>query len=513
MTLPDLAAPATSAAEPPYDPELDGPPPEDPTPAVNGHQPAEIPTWEADRPPQDIAAEKALLGALLAYPEQATHAATLLDGPDFYLAKHETIWDSIHAVAATGALPEPTLVLDHLRRTGNFRRTILDGPYLSSLLDAGTHGQVDSYARLILEAAQLRVAQTGANRILHAIKSGRRDNVATTLGHIVDTLDNTVGRFGSRTIQHSRRIETIDELLAGEEDDTYDWVIPDLLERQERVILTAEEGAGKSTLLRQIAIQAAAGIHPFTGQPMTPITVLHIDVENTRRQSRRRYRPLRIQAGPKLDPQRLRIELNTAGIDLTTTSDRDWLTATCQHVQPDLLILGPIYKLANGDPTEEKSAKPVAMAIDTIRDATDCAVLLEAHAAKAPTGQRRRPHEPYGWSGWLRWPEIGLWLDKTGELTPWRGAREERSWPEKLDRGGDWPWSPAITELAEQWNEIRIARQAENEPMSFAAIATATGKSKTTISRLIGNNAPYAYAWRLLNQDKNTHPDEPEDNE
>lgn len=490
----------------PYDPEVDGPPPPDPT--LNGHGPANgtpsrpTDTWDTHRPPQDLDAEKALLGALLAYPEQAEHAATLLDGPDFYLPKHETVWNTIHAIAATGALPEPALVLDHLRHNGHLRPTILDGPYLHTLIQNGHHGQIDDYARIILEAAQLRTAQEGATRILHAIKTGRRDNVATTLGHALQALDDTVGRFGSRTTQHSRRIETIDELLAGDEDDTYDWVIPGIVERQERVILTAEEGAGKSTLLRQIAIQAAAGIHPFTGASIDPITVLHIDVENTRRQSRRRYRPMRIQAGANLDPHRLRIELRTAGIDLTTSTDRDWLTATCQHVQPDLLILGPIYKLANGDPTEEKSSKPVAMAIDAVRDAVDCAVILEAHAAKAPTGQRRRPHEPYGWSGWLRWPEVGLWLDTNGELTPWRGAREERSWPEKLERGGDWPWSPALTELADHWNDIRRARVAHAEPMSFRQLADATGKSKGHIQRLIGNNAPYAYAWRLLNQAK-----------
>jgi hypothetical protein len=208
---------------------------------------------------------------------------------------------------------------------------------------------------------------------------------------------------------------------------------------------------------------------------------------------------MRIQAGGKLDPSRLRIELRTAGLDLTTEADRDWLLDTARHVHPDLLLIGPIYKLANGDPTEEKSAKPVAMALDAVRAEIDCAVILEAHAAKAPSGQRKRPHEPYGWSGWLRWPEVGIWLDKTGELTPWRGAREEREWPDKLERGGDWPWSPGLSETGELWTRIRNARDAFDSPMSVRDVAEVTGLSRSTVHRLIGNSGPYSSAWTTLN--------------
>jgi hypothetical protein len=418
-------------------------------------------------------AEQALLGTLLAFPETAAYAATLIDRDDLFYPHHQTIWDTIHAVTATGALPEPVLVLQH--------------------------AQLDEYARIVRDTARLRSAFDAATRIRTAITTSRVENVDRALDHAAAAIDQVYARHGATRTQPAHHVETIDELLAGETEDTYDWVIPGLLERQERVIITAEEGAGKSTLLRQIAIQAAAGMHPFQPLDIQPITVLHIDVENTRRQSRRRYRPLRIQAGGKLEPDRLRIELRTAGLDLPTETDRDWLLDTARHVRPDLLLIGPVYKLANGDPTEEKSAKPVAMALDHVRDETDCAIILEAHAAKAPSGMKRRPHEPYGWSGWLRWPEVGLWLDTNGDLSPWRGAREEREWPDRIERGGDWPWSPALSELAGQWMEIRAARLTHGQPMSIREVAQATGKGRTTIARLIGKGAPYAYGWRLLN--------------
>jgi hypothetical protein len=46
------------------------------------------------------------------------------------------------------------------------------------------------------------------------------------------------------------------------------------------MILTGAEGLGKMMLLRQIAVCAAAGLDPFTYQPIEPRTVLLVDLEN-----------------------------------------------------------------------------------------------------------------------------------------------------------------------------------------------------------------------------------------
>lgn len=471
-------------------------PPEPPSYPPPDHDLDEIMDEEVKH--QSKPAEMALLGAIMNEPHLAPQAATLVDGTDFFYPHHETIWDAIHAVTATGAKAEPTLVLDHLTRTQDIRK-VGGAVYLFELVQAGFYGQMEEYARVVRDNARLRTANQIALRIKQAVSTARPERAQAALDRAVDELDEAWARQGATRPTRAHHVETIDELLAGDEEDPYDWVIPDLIEHQERVIVTAEEGAGKSTLLRQIAICAASGIHPFTLEPITPITVLHVDVENTRRQSRRLYRPMRIRAGRPLDPTRLRIELRTAGVDLTTDVDRDWLLDTCRHVQPDLLLIGPIYKLANGDPTEEKSAKPVAMAIDAIRDETDCAVILEAHAAKAPSGQKKRPHEPYGWSGWLRWPEIGLWLDKDGSLSHWRGAREERSWPSTLQRGGTWPWTPTLSDTDRAWEAIRRARLDAGDFLTYRDIEKHTGYSKATIGRVIGPGMPYRNQWDALN--------------
>jgi hypothetical protein len=445
-------------------------------------------------PHANTQAEAALISLIIADPITAPDLLKKVDPEDFYEPRHEIIWTAISAVLSNGILPDHAALLEQLRTQGDATRVHLHD---FTITTTGAIASQDLwYADIVRNAAITRRATTAlaqAQQKLHAANGPQE--VGAALGAAMDSIDHglqTLWAAGGPTALH---VPNIDEILAGEDDDTYDWVIPGLIEHQERVILTAEEGAGKSTLLRQIGITAASGIHPFSGEQIPPVTVLHIDVENSLRQSRRRYRPLRIQAGDALNPDLLRVELKVAGLDLTQTPDRDWLLQITQSIKPDLLLIGPIYKLANGDPTEEKSAKPVAMILDQVRDLTDCALILEAHVAKAPSGQKKRPHEPYGWSGWLRWPELGIFMDKDGTLKHWRGAREEREWPEKLERGGHWPWSAALTGPDEAWIAIQKARKDAKRPVSLRDLEQMTGFSKSTLGRLVGPTGKYAHGW------------------
>lgn len=459
------------------------------------------------RPDHDPAAEQALLAALLQNPDTVPGTETLLDPDDFYDPRHELVWTAIHTtITRDGAIPDPVTVANQLKATGDLPRVAQLLPELATHPTANplnTH----AYARVIREHAIRRQLITRGTRFLQTADTATPDQLHTVLDDWYDFGDNLTHRLAGTTIAGRPATPNIDDLLA-DPDDEPAWIIPGLLEHQDRVIVTAEEGAGKSTLLRQIAITAAAGIHPFTLEPITPIRVLHVDVENTHRQSKRRYRPLRIQAGHKLDPTNLYIEIRTGGVDLTQPEDATWLTQLCGTLRPDLLLIGPIYKLANGDPTEEKSAKPVAMTIDKIREKYDLGVILEAHSAKAAGGQKKRPHEPYGWSGWMRWPEFGLWLNKDGTISHWRGAREERDWPTSLQRGGEWPWMPSPEDADIKWQQIRRARTQARRPLSQRELTQITGISKGTLNRILGPGGPYGHTWPAYNDNQHAG-DEP----
>jgi 5S rRNA maturation endonuclease (ribonuclease M5) len=244
----------------------------------------------------------------------------------------------------------------------------------------------------------------------------------------------------------------INEFLDGE-DEPYQWIVPGLLERGDRLILTGFEGLGKSMLGRQLAVCLAAGIHPFKHTYVAPARVLLIDCENSRQQTRRKLRPIRDQAiaeGRPVENDNLRIILRTEGLDLTTYDDASWLLERVQAHQPDVLFIGPLYRLHFGDPKEEMPARKLIAAIDAARAVTSCAVVIEAHSGHGTQGERSV--RPFGASIYLRWPEFGYGLRPRSdtvngnpvEFKSWRGPRDERDWPEHLAWGGmgGWPWVP-----------------------------------------------------------------------
>ena len=248
-------------------------------------------------------------------------------------------------------------------------------------------------------------------------------------------------------------------------DDEYDWIVRGLLERGDRLMLTGFEGLGKSMLIRQLAVAIAAGIHPFTREETQPRRVLLIDCENSERQSRRKFRPIAdatIRLDRPVPTGGLRLIHKPAGLDLATPDDLAWLLERVTAHRPDVLFVGPFYRLHSANMNEETAARKAVQALDRARTLVDCALVVEAHAGHGEAGARRSVR-PTGSSLLLRWPEFGYGLSPAfdpapGEscrmvkVLPWRGPRDERGWPTRLTWGGhgDFPWRvPTERELAE----------------------------------------------------------------
>lgn len=240
---------------------------------------------------------------------------------------------------------------------------------------------------------------------------------------------------GISVVRHSN----IDDFLA-EPEPEYDWIIPDLLDRGERVTLIGEEGHGKSTLCRQVLFQSACGIHPFTLEAMPPITALLVDLENPRRHLRRKLAEMREVAGDRLDPARLIIEQHEP-IDLVGCDrDRAYVEDLIRDVRPDIIYMGPRYKMAlsHGKHVEEV-AKTVITFVDKMRERYKFTFLMEDHMGNGDGDSR--PNRPIESSAWRRWPEFGLRIYQSGLLKHWRVPRDERPWPTALKRDGEWPWT------------------------------------------------------------------------
>lgn len=407
-------------------------------------------------PPNDESAEQAYFGALLLTQplgQRAVHQ--LLAGADFYRPAHTTIHAAAGRLLDQAQPIDPITLVAELQRVGELVR--VGGPaYIGRLTSAlpGVASSATAYAERIRQLALRRALISTGGRI-----AARGYDPA---GDPADLAEEAVAlarevRDAGRAAEDSPVLDMWD-FLAIEE--THDWIVPGLLERMDRLVLTGGEGGGKSVLMRQIATCLAAGLHPFhhDPNPLGPCKVLVLDCENSEAQSRRAYRPLmNVAAAAHMPVKRgqLHIDCRPEGVDLTRADGRSWLMRRIETVMPDVLVIGPIYQLHSGDPNDEKHARAVTVALTEARTTARCALLMEAHAPHA-NGYGPRALRPAGSSLWMRWPEFGYGIrpvedersadeDRARRLVPWRGARDERQWPEFLRQGhghNAWPWVP-----------------------------------------------------------------------
>jgi len=244
-----------------------------------------------------------------------------------------------------------------------------------------------------------------------------------------------------------RWTDFVDEI----EDDSYDWVIPGLLERRERVIVVAAEGVGKTMLARQVAILPALGVHPFTFQRMPRICTLTVDLENPERIIRRSSKSI-IGAARSMGYEKVadaHLLMKPDGLNLLAAEDRLLLEERVDEVKPDLLVLGPLYKsyVDSGTRNSEAIAVDVAKYLDKLRSHYGMALWLEHHAPLG-TSMSSRDMRPFGSAVWSRWPEFGITLQpdptSVGEYVynvgRFRGDRDFRQWPSLMKRGKKFPF-------------------------------------------------------------------------
>lgn len=201
-----------------------------------------------------------------------------------------------------------------------------------------------------------------------------------------------------------------------------------------------------SFLARQIGIFAAAGLHPFTLERIKPIRCQVLDYENSWKQIKRGSRRLYDFADRHGSDLRRNIHVaSLKRIDITRDRDLSMLHREVDAARPDVIIVGPLYRLTSRAIQTDDEAAPVLSALDTLRD-RGCSLIIEAHAGHGKeAGEDGRPGErdlrPRGSSALLGWPEFGYGMrrlkDDRVRLVPWRGDRDERGWPQFLRRAKD----------------------------------------------------------------------------
>ena len=386
-------------------------------------------------------AERNLIGAVILDPRQFRSVRDLVSGADFENPNMGDVFAGIGDMVARG------LPVDHITVVNQWPAWGIRGIESNEVFEwtgAEVYTQAATeYAHAVRDSSVRR----GLKAIMGMVLTGVSDSGTSPLD-IAAIASTALEGLRAGSTSGELVAKPLAEILAGE--DAYDWIIPGLLERQDRLVLTGAEGAGKTTWVRQMAVLAAAGIHPTTFAPIDPVNVLVVDAENTERQWRRAVRWMSTRAAEigAADP-RLSMHI-TAGkrIDVTRGSHLGEIHRLVDLHKPDVLFIGPLYKLVPKAITNDDDASPLIVALDSLRE-RGLALIMEAHAGKANGSDGERNLAPRGSAALMGWPEFGLGLrhnpddPKLVDVVRWRGDRDERDWPTRMYKGGDWPWTPA----------------------------------------------------------------------
>jgi replicative DNA helicase len=136
-------------------------PPDEPPPDDEAYL-RSIPT-----PPQDLAAEQSVLGAVLLRADALDEIRDAgLTGEDFYAPRHEAVWRAMVALADRREPPDAVTVVSELSRRGDL--ATIGGPaYIHTLLSGvPTAANAGYYARIVAEKAVLRRLVAAGTRIM-----------------------------------------------------------------------------------------------------------------------------------------------------------------------------------------------------------------------------------------------------------------------------------------------------------------------------------------------------------
>ncbi|MBC2959556.1 replicative DNA helicase [Nocardioides deserti] len=159
--------------EPPFEEWGDGPAP---------YAPGERPSTPGDRtPPQDMAAEQSVLGAMLISKDAIADVSEVLRGADFYRPSHETIHEAIIDLFGRGEPVDMVTVAAELQRRGELQR-IGGAPYLHTLsANVPIAANAAYYAEIVREKAILRRLVDAGTKIVQIGYAGE--------GHVDDVVD------------------------------------------------------------------------------------------------------------------------------------------------------------------------------------------------------------------------------------------------------------------------------------------------------------------------------------
>ena len=203
--------------------------------------------------PQNLEAERSVLGAILLDNAALSKAAEILSSADFFYAHHQVIFhEMLRLIEAASAIDLITLT-DELDRQAKL--TLAGGaPYIASLLDPLLKvSNVEYYAKIIAEKSRLR-------QIIHTTHNLEQQALAPDAisADILGSLDSFVKCAGNG--KSDRKLAAVDLLdFLTMNLDPIDFIIEPILPVNNSMMVDSPTGAGKTYVMLYMAYAVAIG--------------------------------------------------------------------------------------------------------------------------------------------------------------------------------------------------------------------------------------------------------------
>jgi replicative DNA helicase len=236
-------------------------------------------------PPQDLAAERAVLGAMVETRWPVARARDVLSPEHFYAPKHATLYAEMLEMDAAGDPVDPVTVLDKLIRDGLISK--IDGPYLNTLQQAAQHGaHAEHHARIVVDKWRLRRLSEAATRTQQLVMTGA---IGGDVDEIIDRARAAVDEVANigRAVTSESFSDAMDAYVSeadAPQTPTISTGIRELdiqlgggLRAGQLIIVGARPGVGKSVLAVNIATAAAEAGHGvfFASLEMSNVELMH----------------------------------------------------------------------------------------------------------------------------------------------------------------------------------------------------------------------------------------------
>lgn len=382
-------------------------------------QPAQAPVQTpSPSAPHSEEAEAALLGALVISPDLYHVVADRVGGSDFYLLRHQYIWQAMESLAQTGKQPDYVTLCDALRISGHLD-SIGGASVITKLINAvpsSTHAT--TYAEIVRIAAVRRkmLAAADAIRALALDESTRLEEATSkaemrlldvtrrgvTASHM--RIDEAMHGFIDRIEQMQKSGDTgfiptgfrdFDTRFNGLERGTYN-------------IVAASTGTGKSLMAAHLALQAGVHgsrvyilsnemlVHDLVNRMVCILTGLNNLKVRTGRMSPGEWRVF-YEAAERIT--RLNITLDYAHPATISEVKGKILRVAREQAGLDLVIIDGIYKLNGAENDEQNRVRELEKVSDGLlelsRDARVNAALVATHQVK-PGIKNRQDKRPKG---------------------------------------------------------------------------------------------------------------------